>query len=167
MQQKIQFVAATLHNPEVMIFDEPFSGLDPINQIVLREMLDQYRKEGKIILLSTHQMAEVEALCDHVCLINQGKIILDGSTSQIKKKFTEDAYYIESEEDLSFLHEFKFINVLEEQNNSCKFAISDKKIHSKFIQSLFEKINIKKFVHVEPSLHDIFIKLVQKDKDAA
>ena len=163
MQQKIQFIAATLHNPEVMVFDEPLTGLDPINQIVLREMLDQYKSEGKIIILSTHQMSEVEALCDHICLINQGNIILDGQIGEIKKKFTENAYYIESDEDLSFLHDFKFLNVIEEQNNSCKFTISDKKVHNKFIQSLFEKINIRKFVHVEPSLHDIFIKLVQKD----
>ncbi len=167
MQQKIQFIAATLHNPEVMIFDEPLTGLDPINQIVLRDLLEQYKNEGKIILLSTHHMSEVEELCDHICLINQGKIILDGQIEEVKKQFSEDAYYIESEEDLSFLYDFKFINVIEEQNNSCKFTISDKKIHNKFIQSIFDKININKFIRVEPSLHDIFIKLVQKDKDVS
>ena len=163
MQQKIQFIAATLHNPEVMIFDEPLSGLDPINQIVLKELLTQYKAEGKVILLSTHQMSDIEALCDHICLINQGKIILTGKIREIKEKFSEDVYYIESEEDLTFLHEFKFLKVIEEQNNSCKFTINDKKIHNKFVQSLFEKINIKKFLHVEPTLADIFIKLVQKN----
>jgi len=164
MQQKIQFIAATLHNPEVMVFDEPMVGLDPINQILFRDLLNHFKSEGKIILLSTHQMSAVEELCDYICLINQGKIILEGQINEIKKQFSNDAYYIESDEDLSFLHDFKFIKVIEEQNNSCKFSISDKKVHNKFIQSLFEKIIIKKFVHIEPSLHDIFIKLVQKDK---
>jgi len=162
MQQKLQFIAATMHDPDVMIFDEPLTGFDPINQIVLKDMLAQYKYEGKIILLSTHQMSEVEQLCDHICLINQGRNILAGSLPEIKKRFSENIYYIESEEDLTFLHDFKFIKVLEEQNTSCKFTISDQKIHNKFVQSLFEKISIKKFIHVEPSLHDIFIKLVQK-----
>ncbi len=167
MQQKIQFIAATLHNPEVIVFDEPLSGLDPINQLLFKDLLNQFKSEGKIILLSTHHMSAVEELCDYICLINQGKIIIEGPINDIKKQFSDDAYYIESEEDLSFLHDFKFIKVIEEQNNSCKFSISDKKVHNKFIQSLFEKIIIKKFVHVEPSLHDIFIKLVQKEKHAS
>ena len=168
MQQKIQFIASTLHDPEILILDEPFAGLDPVNQIVLREIIRQYQEEGKIIILSTHQMDEVEKLSDHICLINQGRVILDGKMEEIKKQYREDAYYIEAEDDLGFLHEMEDIEILEEKNNSCKIAIKNMNgDFKKIISKLFSKATVKKFYMVEPNLHDIFIKLIQKDNSQA
>jgi len=165
MQQKIQFITAILHDPEVLILDEPFVGLDPVNQIILRDLIQQHKSEGKIIILSTHQMDEVERHCDHICLLNQGRNILQGTIQQIKSRFREDAYYIESEEDISFIRDIKAVKILEEHNRSCKIAINSKDItKEKLLQSLIEKINIKKFIKVEPTLNDIFIKLVQKEE---
>ena len=123
IQQKIQLITASMHDPEVLILDEPFVGLDPVNRIVLREIITQYKDEGKIIILSTHQMEEIEKLSDHICLINQGKVILDGNLQEIKKQFQVQTYHIEAEDDLSFMHKSKSIEILEEHNNSLKFSI--------------------------------------------
>ena len=165
MQQKIQFIAAFLHNPEVLILDEPFANLDPINQIVLREILNEYRKNKKILILSTHQMEHVEKLCDHICLINQGKVILDGNLNEIKKSYRENAYYLETDDDsLGFLHEFDQINILEENNNACKFSLKDEENDgiSDFLNRIKSRVRIKRFEIVEPALHDIFIRLVRE-----
>ena len=163
IQQKIQFILALLHNPEIIILDEPFTGLDPVNQMVLHEIIAQSKKENKIIILSTHQMAEVEKISDHIYLINQGKMVLDGSLSEIKSRFKENAYYIESDDKIEILKDFKEVKIIEEHNQSCKFSIEGSaERRKKVIQSLFNSISVTKFIQVEPSLNDIFIKLIQE-----
>lgn len=163
MQQKIQFIAAFLHDPDVLILDEPFAGLDPINQVVLREILEEYRANKKILLISTHQMEQAEKLCDHICLINNARVILDGRMNEIKRKFRENAYYIESDSDLSFLHEIEEISILEENKTAYKFTMIDKDIPvSTFFSRLKGRAKIRRFEIVEPSLHDIFINLIQE-----
>ncbi|MGD9899830.1 MAG: ABC transporter ATP-binding protein [Calditrichaceae bacterium] len=162
MQQKIQFIAAFLHNPDVLILDEPFAGLDPINQIVLRDILNEYKNENKILILSTHQMDHVEKLCDHICLMNQGQVILDGSMGNIKKYYRENAYSVEADNSLSFLHELDEISILEENSNAYKFKMKPANGSvSNLIAKISQKARIKKFEVVEPSLHDIFLKLIQ------
>ncbi len=162
MQQKIQFIIALLHNPDIIILDEPFAGLDPVNQMVLHEIIAQSKKENKIIILSTHQMAEVEKIADHVYLLNQGKMILDDSLANIKSRFKENAFYIETDDKLDSLKEIKDIKILEEHNQSCKIAIEgNANSRKKIVQALFDVVSITKFIQVEPSLNDIFIKLIQ------
>jgi len=166
MQQKIQFIAAFLHNPDVLILDEPFAGLDPINQIVLRQILEEYKKKKKILIISTHQMEQAEKLCDHICLINQAKVIVDGNLKKIKKRYRENAFYLESDETLEFIKEIPDISILEEDNNSCKFTIEDKKVSlTDILQIVDKRANIKKIEVVEPSLHDVFIRLIQEQTE--
>lgn len=163
VQQKIQFIIASLHNPDVLILDEPFVGLDPINQIVLRKIIQKFKTDGKVIILSTHQLTEAEKLSDNICLINQGKVILDGSLNEIKKRYREDAFYIESEQDLSFLRDLNSIEIIEERNQGYKIAFNKKSgSRQKITQLIFEKAEVKKFIQVEPTLHDIFITLMRK-----
>jgi ABC-2 type transport system ATP-binding protein len=163
MQQKIQFIAAFLHNPDVLVLDEPFAGLDPINQIVLRDILEDYKKNKKILIISTHQMEQAEKLCNHICLINQSKVILDGTISSIKKRFRENAFFIEADQPMGFLHDFKEINILEENNNAYKFTLTSRQFSlNDLLARLKGKVKIRKFEVVEPSLHDIFIKLIQE-----
>jgi len=163
MQQKIQFIAAFLHEPEVLILDEPFAGLDPINQIVLRNMLQEHKKKNKILIISTHQMDVVEKLCDEICLINHGEIILQGKLNEIKKRYRENSFLIEADNSLSFLHEIDGINILEEKNDAYKFTISKPGLGiSDFFNMTKGKIKLRKFEIVEPTLHDIFIKLIQE-----
>ena len=164
LQQKIQFIIALLHNPEIIILDEPFTGLDPINQMVLREIITQGQEDEKTIILSTHQMSEVERISDHICLINQGQIIFDGSVKEIQSEHKENAYYVEVLDSISPLKDMKQVKILEEHNLSCKIALSGSdKEQRQLIQSFFEKMTVSKFEQVAPSLHDIFIKLVQAD----
>jgi ABC-2 type transport system ATP-binding protein len=164
MQQKIQFIIAMLHNPEILILDEPFVGLDPVNQMVLREIISQNQQEKKIILISTHQMSEIEKIADHIYLINQGKMILDGTIKEIKSRFKEDAYYIETEDSIAGIKDFQDIKILEEHNQSCKISIKNTDQNKKkIIRALFDKLTISKFIQVEPTLNDIFIKLIQNE----
>jgi ABC-2 type transport system ATP-binding protein len=166
MQQKIQFILAILHDPDILILDEPFVGLDPVNQMVLRDIVNENKKEGKIIILSTHQMSEVEIMADHILLLNQGRIILEGSLKEIKSRFKENAFYLEVENNISAIKDIKDIKIIEEHNNSCKFAINGKDTSKdKVLQTLFQKIPVKKFIELEPSLNEIFIKLVQNGSD--
>lgn len=164
MQQKIQFIIALLHDPEIIILDEPFAGLDPVNQMVLRDIISENQQEGKIIILSTHQMTEVEKIADHICLLNQGKSIIDGTVKDIKARFKENAYHIESDNIITGLKDINKIKILEEHNQSCTFSIDGSESERrKIIKSIFDKVSITKFVQVEPSLNDIFIKLIQVD----
>jgi ABC-2 type transport system ATP-binding protein len=163
MQQKIQFIAAIVHDPEILILDEPFAGLDPVNQIVLRNIIEKFKEEGKIVILSTHQMDDVERLCDQICLINQGKVIYNGSLDTLKKQFRQNAYYLETEDDLTFIHDLDFIEVLEEHNQSCRFIFKSKEDSvRKLLEAVFQNTSLKKFIQLEPTLHDIFIKMIQK-----
>jgi ABC-2 type transport system ATP-binding protein len=163
MQQKIQFISAILHDPEILILDEPFAGLDPVNQIVLRNIVEKFKDQGKIVILSTHQMDDVERLCDKISLINQGKVVYQGSLDALKKQFRQNAYYLETEDDLTFIHDLDFIEVLEEHNQSCKFILKSKNGSlRKLLDTVFQNTTLKKFMQVEPTLHDIFIKLIQR-----
>ncbi len=162
MQQKIQFILAMIHDPDILVLDEPFASLDPVNQMILREIINDNKKEGKIIILSTHQMSEVEFMADHLMLLNQGKSILEGTLDEIKSRFKENAYYLEAEKNIGAIKEIRDIKIIEEHNNSCKFAIDSKEISKeKILQTVFQKIPIKKFIEQEPSLNEIFIKLVR------
>jgi len=164
MQQKIQFITAIMHNPEILILDEPFIGLDPVNQLAFTEVLRNFKDEGKLIILSSHQMDQVEKLSDTICLLNQGKKVLEGTIQTIKKKFQENAYYIESDDNLISLSDLEYIEILEQKNNSVTLKI--KNINNnlkKFTKILFDSFTIKKFEVVEPTLHDIFIKLIRKE----
>lgn len=164
MQQKIQFIAAFLHDPDILILDEPFTGLDPINQIVLREILQEYQQKGKILIISTHQMEQAENICDHICLINQARVILDGNLNTIKKKNRENAYVIQSDSSLDFLSTFKEIEILEAGNNRYKISIKNKNLAiSGLLKKIESRADIRKIEVVEPSLHDIFIQKIQEE----
>lgn len=161
MQQKVQFIAAFLHDPDVLILDEPFSGLDPINQIVLRDILNEYKQNKKILIISTHQMEIAEKMCDHIVLMNNGEVVLDGNIADIKRSHREDAYIIEADK-LTFLREIKSIDILEENNTAFKFRINDNNLNIiQLLNHVNKKSVIRRFEVVEPNLHDIFIKIIQ------
>ena len=103
MQQKLQFAVAAINEPDLLILDEPFSGLDPVNQEVLKNILLKMKQEGKTIILSTHVLSEAEKLCDSIVLINKGKTIIDGPLDRIKSQFSTGAVLVELDGDDSFL----------------------------------------------------------------
>ena len=166
IQQKIQFIAAFLHDPEVLILDEPFTGLDPINQTVLLEILEEYKKKNKILIISTHMMDQAEKICDHICLINQAQVVIDGPVDAIRKQFREDAYYIELEGSYPILSELDNVQILEEGKNSYKFVLKRGAISlADLLKKVEEKARIRRFEVFEPSLHDIFIRLIQEQAE--
>ncbi|WP_456442632.1 ABC transporter ATP-binding protein [Caldithrix abyssi] len=166
IQQKIQFIAAFLHDPDVLILDEPFTGLDPINQTVLYEILEEFRRKNKILILSTHLMDQAEKLCDHICLINQAQVVIDGSIESIRKRFREDAYFIEADAPIPILSEMEGIQIIEEGKNSYKFILENNTLKlSDIMKRIEQKARILRFEVFEPSLHDIFIRLIQEQTE--
>ncbi|APF20805.1 ABC transporter ATP-binding protein [Caldithrix abyssi] len=166
IQQKIQFIAAFLHDPDVLILDEPFTGLDPINQTVLYEILEEFRRKNKILILSTHLMDQAEKLCDHICLINQAQVVIDGSIESIRKRFREDAYFIEADAPIPILSEMEGIQIIEEGKNSYKFILENNTLKlSEIMKRIEQKARILRFEVFEPSLHDIFIRLIQEQAE--
>ena len=162
MQQKIQFVAAFLHNPDVLILDEPFSGLDPINQIVLKDILREYKEQKKILIISTHHMDFAEKICDHICFINQGEVILNGQMNEIKKEWQQDSYLIDAPKIRSYLSTVKDVKIIEEGSDGCKFELADPNMQiGRLINTISQSVQIRRFETIQPSLNDIFIQLIQ------
>lgn len=167
MQQKIQFIVTILHEPKLLIFDEPFSGFDPINVNLLREEILKLRNNGATIIFSTHNMASVEELCDNIALINNSKKILDGNVEDIKKQYktnTFDLQYSGMDKDIRSILNPNF-SLIDSQNNSeinsAKIKI-EKGNSNDLLQSLLPHLQVHSFKELIPSMNDIFIKRVQE-----
>jgi ABC-2 type transport system ATP-binding protein len=161
MQQKLQFVTTVLNDPKLIILDEPFSGLDPVNSNLIKEEIYALAQNGASIIFSTHRMEQVEEICDHIILVNKGQKILDGSVSGVKQQFKENMFSIglDSQPDHIDSPAFEVINKKEQQ-----LVL---KIHEGFRSNdvlhyfLQQQVGINSFQEILPSLSDIFIKLVE------
>lgn len=160
MQQKAQIIATLLHEPDLIIVDEPFSGLDPVNTRLIQQMLEEQRKAGKTILMSTHEMHLVEALCDRIILINAGQAVLYGQVHDIKHGFAGNAVVVECQGDLPSLP-----GVLEtrRENGALRLTLSAGADPQEVFRSLasHDGYRIERFELAEPSLDDIFVQVVQ------
>ena len=159
-QQKIQFILALLHDPQFIILDEPFTGLDPVNQILLKEIIKEKQSEGKTIIFSTHQMDQVEKLCNNLCLINKGKLILEGSLSEIRSSYSNNAIEVKfyGNLDVSSLKSF-FSDFNLEKYKVSGILIKDK---NDFLEWMISQVNIESFKIEIPSLEQIFISKVNE-----
>ena len=172
MQQKIQFIVTILHDPELLIFDEPFSGFDPINANLLKEEILALKEKGATIIFSTHNMGSVEEICDDIALINNSKKILGGSMKEVKKQFKTDQYQIVFDGDingfeLSLRHQYKILENKKDENKTIiLLEVLDQKVSpNDLISSLLSVGRIVSFNEVVPSMNDIFIKVVQDNKE--
>lgn len=163
MSQKIQFISTIVHDPEIYIFDEPFSGLDPINSELLKEIIIELREKNKTILFSTHRMEQVEQMCDDICLFNNGKVVLTGNLREIKKEFGKNTILLEFQGDSTFLDELENIRINNRSTNFAEIRILDGSNHQDILKKAMEKAEIHKFQLVEPSLNEIFISTVGED----
>jgi len=163
MSQKIQFIATIVHNPDIYIFDEPFSGLDPINSELLKEIIIELRDSGKSVLFSTHRMEQVEQMCDDICLFNNGKVVLTGNLGKIKKDFGKNTVLIEFRGDAGFLDELENVRINNRSTNFAEIRILDGQNHQDILQNAMTGADIHKFQLVEPSLNEIFISTVGED----
>jgi len=162
MQQKIQFVATLLHDPDFIIMDEPFGGLDPVNASLLKDVLLEMKKEGKTILFSTHRMDQVEKLCDDICLINRGKLVLEGNLKQIKAKYGKNNVQIEYEGDGNFLQQAQLVGSYNNYGNYVEVRLAPGADAQQLLRAVAERSRINKFELMEPSLEEIFIETVEK-----
>ncbi|MEX0647702.1 MAG: ATP-binding cassette domain-containing protein [Balneolaceae bacterium] len=163
MSQKIQFISTIVHDPEIYIFDEPFSGLDPINSELLKEIIIELKGLGKTILFSTHRMEQVEQMCDDICLFNNGKVVLTGNLRSIKKQFGKNTVLLEFQGDGSFLDNLGDVRINNRSTNFAEIRILNGLNHQEILKKAMEKSEIHKFQLVEPSLNEIFISTVGED----
>jgi ABC-2 type transport system ATP-binding protein len=161
MSQKLQFVITVLHEPKLIILDEPFSGLDPLNANLIKEEIYNLAKKGATIIFSTHRMEQVEEICDHIVLMNLGKKILDGTVTDIKQQFKENSYLIQTDNEVA-IHPNPIFNTISNEKNKILVKINEGYQSNDVLKYLLqENINIVAYNELLPSLNDIFIKLVE------
>ena len=159
-QQKIQFILSLLHDPELIIMDEPFTGLDPLNQLLLKEIIQEKQDEGKTIIFSTHQMEQVERLCNNICLINQGQIVVEGALEDIRKKHTSDAVEVRFSGNIDSKKVADYFNELELTENRISGVL--KKRPEEFLGWVNTIVTVESFKLKVPTLEQIFIEEVGK-----
>ncbi len=161
MSQKLQFVITVLHEPKLIILDEPFSGLDPINANLIKDEIFNLSKNGSTIIFSTHRMEQVEEICDHIVLVNKGEKILDGTVSGIKNKYKENIYQIGAATIAENLMTYIF-EVISHQPNHLLIKLQPESTTNDVLKYFINQgIAVHSFNEVLPSLNDIFIKLVE------
>lgn len=159
-QQKVQFICTIIHNPDFIILDEPFSGLDPVNTELLKEIILELKSEGKIIILSTHLMDFAEKLCDDIVLINHGKVVLSGSLQSLKSRFAGDVAQLETNDDVQFLVESQFVDRVGRNGNQYSIRLKNREYSHDLLSELVKReIQIQRFAVNDISLHDIFIRV--------
>ena len=160
MAQKIQFITAIIHEPKLLIFDEPFSGFDPINASVIKHEILELHKNGTTIIFSTHRMESVEEICTHIGLINNSKTILEGPINEVKSSFYDNSYEIICEDDVKLESSFSF-KTKSHQKNKHIVSISEDIGFKNFIEDIISKNNVISFQKKNPTVENIFIKAVQ------
>ena len=162
MQQKVQFIAALLHEPDFVIMDEPFYGLDPVNAGLLKDVLLEVKKQGRTILFSTHRMDQVEKLCDSICPINHGKSVLQGELRGIKSGYGKRNVQIVHEGDGAFLASSPSVAALSSFGNSVEIKLRPEADPQDLLREAAARLRITRFELMEPSLEEIFIDTVGK-----
>ncbi len=159
-QQKIQFITTVLHDPDFIILDEPFAGLDPINTNLLKEIISEMKAKGKVIILSTHLMDFAERLCDHIAMIDKGKIILHGELNSIKTKHGQLNVSLQSKGDISFLINSPIVEKIDAFGSSTIIKVKEPSQTQQLLKLLVDnKIEVNRFDANEISLHELFVEM--------
>jgi ABC-2 type transport system ATP-binding protein len=163
MAQKIQFITTVLHQPKLLIFDEPFSGFDPINATLIKDEILRLKAKGTSIIFSTHRMESVEELCDHIALIDQSKKILDGPINQIKEQYKQQIYKVDfASTDLTFLENLpQHLQLISKNKHQAEIQIVNESSASDLIRFLIDQSDIKGFEEIVPNINEIFIRTVK------
>jgi ABC-2 type transport system ATP-binding protein len=162
MQQKAQFVATVLHDPDVLIMDEPMSGLDPVGMNLMREVLLDLHRQGKTLVLSSHQMETVERLCDEIALIDKGHLLLAGKVAEVKRSHGKDALVLAFEGDGAFLSSLPGVATLTDFGQYVEVRMSPGSDAQAILRAASDRLRITRFEIMEPSLHDIFVERVTR-----
>ena len=161
MQQKVQFVGTLLHQPDLVIMDEPFSGLDPLNAKFLKDILLEYKRSGKTIILSTHLMDQAEKLCEAICLINKGRVALSGSLAEIKQKFSHNVVNLEYDGDGTFVTSLPMVERVNDYGHAMHITLKDGADPNALLKTIVEQgLRVYRFEVAETTLDEIFIDVV-------
>ena len=170
MQQKLQFIITILHKPELLIFDEPFSGFDPINADMLKNEILNLRNEGATIIFSTHDMGSVEQLCDYITLVDNGLKLIEGNINDIRKQYRTNIFRVGFSGDIdkvrqAMSNQFELLNqITEDGHEMMRIKVKYTSSENELLAALIQKVNILSFNEELPGLHDIFINVVREGK---
>ncbi|TBH69679.1 ABC transporter ATP-binding protein [Aquirufa antheringensis] len=163
MQQKTQFIATVVHEPKLLILDEPFSGFDPINANMLKDEILALKERGTTILFSTHRMESVEELCDSIALINHSQVVLTGEKEEVRNRFKQHAFEVSYSGELEESKAFDIISITPEKNKAV-IKLTEPNQTNKAIAALIKQVDLFEFKEVIPSFNDIFIQVVAETK---
>lgn len=164
MHQKLQFAVTVINDPELVILDEPFSGLDPVNQDLLREIITEMRREGRTVVFSTHVMHEAERLCDFIVLINRGRIVVNGTLDEIRGGHESHTISIELEGDGDFIRTLPLVQEVTPEGRRLELRLREGADPQELLRILVERTRVRAFEIKQPSLHEIFVRLVGADR---
>jgi len=164
MQQKLQFITTLIHDPEIIILDELFSGLDPLNIELIKNVLLELKHEGRTILFSTHVMEQAEKLCDFICMIHRGRKVLDGALNDVKGKYGRNSVHLEIDGDGSFLDSLPGVKTVTRFTNYFELTLDDLSRSNDVLQAISSRVTVLRFERVTPSLYNIFITVAGGDK---
>ncbi|MCK4414157.1 MAG: ATP-binding cassette domain-containing protein [Candidatus Eisenbacteria sp.] len=160
MQQKLQFISTIVHDPELLILDEPFSGLDPVNVEAIKETILQSRRDGRTVIFSTHMMEHAERLCDALFMIHEGRKVLDGTIQEIKSAHGDRAIHLTCYGASEFIRQLPYVIRMREYGNDLEVFISEETPPQAFLRDIVDRLKISRFDVTEPSLYDIFLEQV-------
>jgi ABC-2 type transport system ATP-binding protein len=157
MQQKLQFIATVIHQPDLIILDEPFSGLDPVNTKLLKDIMLEMKNQGRTIIFSTHRMEQVEMISDNICLINKAEMVLEGNLTQIKKQYGKNTVVLDYDGDASFISSLPEVEKIDDYGKFMEIKMKEQADPQNLLDISVGKIRINKFEVREPTLNAIFI----------
>ncbi len=165
MQQKLQFIVTVIHQPELIILDEPFAGMDPVNTKLLKDIMLEMKEKGRTIMFSTHRMEQIEMICDNICLINKAERVLEGNLSQIKKQYGKNTVVLDYDGEANFIRSFPEVEKIDDYGKFMEIKLKEKSDPQDLLPKLVGKININKYEVKEPSLNAIFIEKVGEEDE--
>jgi ABC-2 type transport system ATP-binding protein len=162
MQRRLEFIAAVISDPELIVMDEPFAGLDPLNLDLVKDMILRLRAAGKTIILSTHIMEQAETLCDRILLINRGEKVLDGSLGEIRAPYESDAVVVELDGESGFIESLPMVRGVTRSEPKITIELREKGRDQELLAALLGKVRVRAFEIKLPSLHEIFVRVVRE-----
>lgn len=164
MQQKVQFIGTLIHEPDLIILDEPFSGLDPVASQQLKEVMLSLRRQGRTIIFSTHQMEQVERSCDEILLINEGKNVVSGPVSRVRSEYGVPTVKVEFDGDLGDLRAWDGISSIDDQGRYAEIQLRDLSRSEELLKELIARVTLRRYEISEASLEEIFISQVGRNR---
>jgi ABC-2 type transport system ATP-binding protein len=161
MQQKVQFIATIVHDPEILILDEPFSGLDPINTALMKEYFREFRDQGKTIIFSTHVLEQAEKLCDQICLMARARKILEGSMPELKRQFSQNQVRLSADATLGEVASLPGVVSAQQVNGGFILALVPGTDQREFLKHAIETLRVDAFSQKEPELEEIYLRAVK------